>query len=111
MRRRARADAAPIDGDDSQDVAAGRNDAGQLALGGHERPRCRTGHHHYVRRRRSAGWAWLRTVSGTSLSLTSHLRVGAAIALVVLAFALGRKGRWRLLVGKTVNALLGLLGS
>lgn len=58
----------------------------------------------------SAGWAWLRTVSGTSLSLNAHLRVGAAIALVLLALALGRQGRWRTLLGKTVQALLGLRG-
>lgn len=58
----------------------------------------------------SAGWAWLRTVSGTSLSLNSNLRVGAAVALLLLAFALGRKGRWRALLGKMVQALLSLRG-
>lgn len=58
----------------------------------------------------SAGWAWLRTVSGTSLSLNSHLRVGAALALLALVFVLARRGRWRGLLSRAVQTLLSLRG-
>lgn len=58
----------------------------------------------------SASWAWLRAVTDTAMTLSAHQRVAAALALVLLAALLGRRGRWRLLLAKLVQLLLGLRG-